>query len=115
MGETIVQISITSLHSVAMAPERQHYWQSRFEQFNLIVARARASGELPPQTDEHLLLSTLIGPLYVQVFLLNQPLDETLPERIVDLVLGGAISSGKTASTLPLNQRIAGQNAERME
>lgn len=98
LGETIVQISITSLHSAAMAPGHQHYWQSRFEQFNMIVARARARGELPPQMDERLLLSTLIGPLYVQVFLLHQPIDETLPERVVDLVLSGAISSGKTAS-----------------
>ncbi len=104
LGETIVQINIVSLHVAAMAPERQHYWQSRFEQFNMIVARAQARGELPPQTDGHLLLRTLIGPLYVQMFLLNQPLDETLPERIVDLVLSGAICSGKAASAVVLQK-----------
>lgn len=115
LGESIVQISITSLHRAAMAPPRQHFWQNRFEQFNLIVERARARGELPPQTDEHLLLRTLIGPLYVQVFLLHQPFDETQPERIVDLVLSGAISSGRTASALPLGLRPANQDAKRME
>ena len=115
LGESMVKITIASLHSATMAPERQHYWSSRFEQFNLIVARAKARGELPPSTDEHLLLKTFIGPLYVQMFLLHQPLDETLPERIVDLVLGGAISSGKTASAPPLDQRPASHDAEHME
>ena len=114
-GEAIVQINIASLHSAAMAPERQHFWQHRFEQFNRIVERARERGELPPQTDERLLLSTLIGPLYVQVFLLHQPLDETLPERIIDLVLNGARSSGKTAPAPPLDQRTTSQDAERIK
>jgi AcrR family transcriptional regulator len=90
LGESVAQLNIASLHSEAMAPPRQHFWQHRFELFNRIIARARERGELPPQTDERLLLSTLIGPLYVQMFLLHQPLDETLPERIVDLVLSGA-------------------------
>ncbi len=101
MGEIMAKISTASLHSAAMAPERQHYWSSRFEQFNRIVERARERGEFPPQTDEHLLLKTVIGPLYVQKFLLNQPLDESLPGRIVDLVLSGARSGGKTASGPP--------------
>ena len=63
---------------------------------DMIIERAVERGELPPHTDGHLLLKTLIGPLYVQVFLLHQPLDETMPGRIVDLVLSGAMSSEKT-------------------
>jgi AcrR family transcriptional regulator len=101
IGEIMVKISTGSLHIAAMSPERQHYWSSRFEQFNTIVERAIERGEFPPQTDEHMLLKTLIGPLYVQIFLLNQPLDESLPGRIVDLVLSGAINGGKTASGPP--------------
>lgn len=115
LGESVAQLSIATLHSAAMTSEHQHYWQRRFEQFERIVARAKARGGLPPQTDERLLLSTLIGSLYVQVFLLHQPLDETLPERIVDLVLSGARSGGKTASAPPLDQRPANQDVEYIE
>jgi AcrR family transcriptional regulator len=102
LGESVAQLNITTLHSTAMAPPHQHFWQHRFELFNRIVARAKERGELSPQTDERLLLGTLIGPLYVQMFLLHQPIDETQPERIVDLVLNGTRSSEKTASAPPL-------------
>jgi len=90
LGKAMIQASAISLHNAAMVSERLRYWGSRFDQFNRIVERAIERGELPPQTDGPLLLKTLIGPLYVQVFLLNQPSDEGLPERIVNLVLAGA-------------------------
>ena len=51
--------------------------------------RAVARGELSPQTDFQLLLETLISVFYIRPFVFNEPLDETLPERIVDLVLSG--------------------------
>jgi len=48
---------------------------------------------LSSQTDLQLLFETHISVLYVRLLLLNEPLDDTLPERIVDLVLSGVDSS----------------------
>jgi hypothetical protein len=48
MGKIMVKINTASLHVAAMASERQHYWSSRFEQFNMIVERAIERGEFPP-------------------------------------------------------------------
>jgi AcrR family transcriptional regulator len=87
MGEAMVQAGIVTFSVPAMKVEA--YWSSSLEQFNVIIEQAVERGELPPNIDTPLLLKTLIGPLYVQMFLMHQPLDETLPRRIVDLVLNG--------------------------
>jgi AcrR family transcriptional regulator len=86
MGEAMVQAGVATLSAPAMIVGP--YWSSLLEQFSEIIEQAVERGELPPNTDTPLLLKTLIGPLCVQVFLMHQPLDETLPRRIVDLVLG---------------------------
>ena len=57
------------------------------------VERAIGRGELSARTDIPLLFEILIGVLYVRLFLLGESLDETLPERIVDLVLSGVGTS----------------------
>lgn len=49
----------------------------------------RGEGEISPQTDIPLLFEALTGVFYVRHFLLAEPLDEMLPEPIVDLVLSG--------------------------
>jgi AcrR family transcriptional regulator len=88
MGRAMVQVAVATVSVPTM--EVGPYWSSRLEQFNTIIERAVERGELPPHTDAQLLLKTLIGPLYVQAFLMHQPLDETQSGQIVDLVLGGA-------------------------
>lgn len=64
-------------------------------QFDVIVRRAVERGELPAGLDGSLLLTTLIGLLYVQALLFKHTPTETLPERIVDLVLAGARGSAR--------------------
>lgn len=88
IGEAMMQVGIATFPVPALAFES--YWSSRFAQFSTIVKRAIERGELPPKTDEQLLLKALIGPLYAQALLMHQSLDRTLSERIVDLVLNGA-------------------------
>ena len=48
---------------------------------------------MKPETDISLLLETLIGVFYARLFVLREPVDETIPERIVDLVLSGVSGS----------------------
>ncbi|MGN5382062.1 TetR-like C-terminal domain-containing protein [Streptomyces lasalocidi] len=47
-------------------------------------------GELPADTDAHLLVEAITSPLLARVLLTGEPLEETLVPRLVDLVLDGA-------------------------
>jgi AcrR family transcriptional regulator len=88
-GQAIVQTAMIAHHTPEMSTFHRDYWQQRRALLQPLFERAIARGELPPQTDLQLLFETLIGVFYVRVFGLREPLDETLPERVVDLVLSG--------------------------
>ena len=95
VGLAIIQVGVLIKQNALLASGLHFYWADRLEQFTLIVERAKARGELPVQTEPMLLLETVIGPLYVRFLLTDEPLDETLPEHIVTLILDGARSMSK--------------------
>lgn len=90
VGEVLVQLAIVSKHTPEIDFFHQEYWRQRRSLIQPVFERAIARGEVSPQADLQLLLETLIGVFYVRAFVLREPLDETLPERIVDLVLSGS-------------------------
>ena len=57
-----------------------------------VLARAAARGELRPGIDRDLVVDLLSGPVFARVLLTGMPLDDELPSRIVDLVLGGVLA-----------------------
>lgn len=89
VGQAIIQAGIATIHLPELRAFRKDYWQHRLARIQILFDRAIGRGELSPQTDFQLLLETLIGVLYVRIFVVNEPVDETLPERIVNLVLAG--------------------------
>jgi AcrR family transcriptional regulator len=68
---------------------RERFWAERFTTGQQVLHRAEARGELRPGLDYRLTIETLIGALCVRVLLTREPLDDTVIERIVDLVLTG--------------------------
>ncbi|MGA4993130.1 TetR/AcrR family transcriptional regulator [Nonomuraea bangladeshensis] len=54
-------------------------WADRYTRCEVIVARAVARGELPPDTDARRLLVAATAPLYHQLMLLRTPPDPELP------------------------------------
>ncbi len=88
-GQAIIQIGIASRNVPMIGSLYQSYWRRRSALMRPLFERAIARGELSPQTDLSLLFETLVGVFYVRLSLLREQLDETLPERIVDLVLSG--------------------------
>ncbi|MGU3654050.1 TetR/AcrR family transcriptional regulator [Mycolicibacterium sp. A43C] len=68
---------------------KQQFWKERLDALTPLVDRAIDRGELPHGTDAQLTLETLIAPLHLRVLLTGQPLDDTLPERITDLIMAG--------------------------
>jgi AcrR family transcriptional regulator len=88
-GQAIIQIAIASRNVPTIGSLYQSYWRRRSVLMRPLFERAIARGELSPQTELSLLFEMLIGVFYVRLSLLREPVDETLPERIVDLVLSG--------------------------
>jgi AcrR family transcriptional regulator len=90
VGQAIVQMAVVAVHTPSINTIHRDYWQRRRMLLQPLFERAIARGELSPQMDFQLLIETLIGVFYVRAFGLREPLDETLPERVVDLVIFGA-------------------------
>jgi AcrR family transcriptional regulator len=71
---------------------RERFWAERFTIGQQVLQRAEARGELRPGLDYRLINETLIGALFVRLLLTREPLEETVTERIVDLVLRGIMA-----------------------
>ncbi|HEY9243999.1 MAG TPA: TetR-like C-terminal domain-containing protein, partial [Streptosporangiaceae bacterium] len=71
---------------------RQRFWAERFTTGQQVLRRAEARGELRPGLDYRLTTETLIGALCVRVLLTREPVDATVTEHIVDLVLAGIVA-----------------------
>jgi AcrR family transcriptional regulator len=71
---------------------RERFWAERFTIGQQVLQRAEARGQLRPGLDYRLINETLIGALFVRLLLTREPLEETVTERIVDLVLRGIIA-----------------------
>lgn len=56
-----------------------------------LLERAVASGELPPDTDIAVLADALWGPILHRLLVSHSPIDRGFIEKLLDLVLGGAM------------------------
>jgi AcrR family transcriptional regulator len=90
VGQALVQTAVATLHVPKLCALRQEHWRQRRVHLQIIFDRAIARGEVPPQVDCQFLLETLSGIMYMRLFIVNEPIDERLPERVVDLILLGA-------------------------
>lgn len=89
MGLALTQTGIAARNVPAITTFSRDYWLRRSQRLRPLFERAIARGELSAQIDIPLLFETLIGVFYVRLFLLGEPLEETLPERIAGLILLG--------------------------
>ncbi|MEU9165059.1 TetR/AcrR family transcriptional regulator [Streptomyces sp. NPDC048424] len=74
----------------ALEEGRRAYWQARLERAETLVRRGIDRGELAADTDPHLVVEAITGPLLARVLLTGEPLEEALAPRLVDLVLDGS-------------------------
>lgn len=69
---------------------RQAFWSGRYDALAHVVERGIARGDLRAGTDARLLLEMLVAPVHGRLLLTGEPIDDDLPERLVDLLLDGA-------------------------
>ena len=89
VGQALFQTIAATAHVPKFAAFRKEHWRQRHAQFQVIFDRATQRGECSPQINTQLFLETLAGALYVRLFVANEPVDETLPAQIVDMMLSG--------------------------
>ena len=89
-GQALFQTAVATLHVPKLRTLRQEHWRQRCAHLQILFDRAIARGEVSPQLDCQLLLEMLSGIIYMRFFVVNEPADEMLPERAVDLILSGA-------------------------
>jgi AcrR family transcriptional regulator len=73
---------------------REQFWAERFTTGQTVLQRAQDRGELRPGVDGQLTIETLLGTLYVRLLLTHEPIDDTLTEHLVDLILAGIATPG---------------------
>ena len=93
LGKVIDQIVVGHYPQPELEEVRQVYWRDRFTRAEVLIQRAKDRGELPEEVNAHLLVEAAIGPIVVRANATGQPLDEQLPEQIVELLLFGARST----------------------
>jgi AcrR family transcriptional regulator len=68
----------------------QQYVAQRRRPMQVILARARRRGELPPDADLELIHDLILGPFMYRVLVSGAPFDETTVDDVLAIVLAGA-------------------------
>jgi len=69
---------------------RMDFWAHRLDALSPVVQRGIERGDLRADTDARLLLEMLVAPIHGRLLLTGEPVDDGLPERLVELALNGA-------------------------
>jgi AcrR family transcriptional regulator len=90
IGGALVRMAVALPPSPQATDFKRTFWSGRFPAILAVIERGVQRGELDPNVDRQLLMEMFIGLFHVRVFLMDNPHDEGLPERVVDLALRGA-------------------------
>jgi AcrR family transcriptional regulator len=89
LGRAVVAIAAFTVEDESIAEARAKLVASRLEAMRVLIGRAVDRGELPVGTDARFALEMLVSPLHMRTFMTGEPLTETLPEQVVDMILDG--------------------------
>ncbi len=99
LGQVISQIVVGPNSQPELEEVRLAYWSDRLSRAAAIVQRAQARGELSKEVDADFLVEAAIGPILARSQATNRPLDDHLPEQIVELLLYGLVRSNWRADS----------------
>ena len=68
------------------------FWAARRGTLAAVIDRAKERGELERTVDGRLVLEAVVAPLHFRTLLTKEPIDHGFLERLVDLVLSGAVT-----------------------
>jgi AcrR family transcriptional regulator len=74
---------------------RQVYWMTRFSHTGIMIQRAIERGEIAPEVNPTMVMTALIGALYVRMLVLDATLDTPFLEQLAQMILEGVIIGEK--------------------
>ena len=89
LGEVLLRLALRTDLAQDDETAREQFWAERFTTGQTVLEQAQARGELRPGLDYQLAIETLIGALFVRRLLTREPVDDTVTERVVDLICAG--------------------------
>jgi AcrR family transcriptional regulator len=89
LGRAVVAIAAFTVEDESIAEARAKLVASRLKAMRVLIDRAIDRGELPVGTDVRFALEMLVSPLHMRTFMTGEPLTDTLPEQVVDMILDG--------------------------
>lgn len=89
IARPLLQTAALSVTDESLSDLRRTFIAAQVQAMAVPFKLGKERGELSPDTDPHLVLELLVAPLYLRVLLTGEPLEEDLPERLVDAVMDG--------------------------
>ena len=80
-------------HDPTLDAARRRFWTARLALDGTIVERAIQRGDVPPETDPHTVIESIIGPIHLRLLLTGEPVDQAFLDAVVDTVLGGVTTT----------------------
>lgn len=83
-------VAIEARHNPVLADVARGYWRARVQHIGEIVRRGVENGEISFSIDPHLVIEALLGPLYLRTLVMQEPVDDSFIEGVVDLIVAAA-------------------------
>jgi AcrR family transcriptional regulator len=91
VGQAVLAAVVSDTLGVPeVAAVKRRFFEDRFLRSEPVVARAVASGELPPGTDPAEVVKALIAPIYLRLLITAEPIDEGTADRAAGAALAAA-------------------------
>lgn len=103
-------VAATREHDAAFAEASRSFWSSHIDHALVIVERAVARGEIPPEIDPRLVIETLIAPIYFRLLVSGDDLRSDFMRSVAQLIAaaGGAGHHGAAAPSTSPPSRASG-------
>jgi len=95
-GQCLMRLRLLQHPEPALAEIARELNGKQLAELGVLVNAARTRGELAPGVDIMLLLDMLLGAVHVRVVMKNEPVDDALLGRIVDVLLKAAQPSARS-------------------
>ena len=76
-------------HDSRLAAANERFWDERLALDGVIVERAIERGEVAAGTDPRQVIESVLGPIHLRLLLTGEHIDDSLLERVVEVVVHG--------------------------
>lgn len=90
VGAMLAAVVSVRDRDAALAEAARRFWDTRFELAARMVERAVERGEIPRRADARQVVKAMVAPIYFNLLMTGEPLDDAFLKRQAALVAAGA-------------------------